>query len=525
MIEITPTISLIWFLITVTTLSVAGIAYAATDSFQVQIEIIDNDTIAPTAPTGLSATAVSVSQIDLSWSASTDNVGIENYLVYRDSVQIATTTATAYSDTGLSSDTTYMYVLTAVDSAGNVSATSTPAQATTLSTAVDSGGGSVTGGGYIEYFKDFTTQTRQTSAVFTWTSTLPTISSISWGFTPDYEGGSAVSDEFTKGHEVMVSELEQNKTYYFLVRSEDKSGVVRQLQGQFQTLPIPDVISPYNVTDFRVVPEDENIFLSWENPDVDDFAGVRIVRSTIFYPADLWDGEVIFEGEANSFIDQDIRKDVTYYYTIFSFDEKFNYSSGLIGSAAVFSDKEGQSIVDPYGQITYVGTTDPRISAITFADLVILQDNKELIPNSENVVSINSSKPTTFLIRPGILPDTLKTVLVTMKHPDDPSEVFSFLLRANEKNTASAYEATIGPLQIEGIYSMFAHIIDYKNQGVQRLEGALRAEASEQADVTCVDCAGRSLLEYIRYAVYLITLLIIFIILILLLPRRKENSV
>ena len=122
-------------------------------------------------------------------------------------MQIATTTATSYSDTGLSSDTTYIYVVTATDAAGNVSATSTPAQATTLSPTVDSGGGSATGGGYIEHFRNFTTYTEQSSAVFTWTSSFPTISSISWGFTPDYEGGTAVNNEFIQGHKFIVSNL------------------------------------------------------------------------------------------------------------------------------------------------------------------------------------------------------------------------------------------------------------------------------------------------------------------------------
>jgi hypothetical protein len=48
----------------------------------------------PSAPTNLSATPVSSSQIDLSWAASTDNVGVTNYQVFRGSTQIATTTTT-----------------------------------------------------------------------------------------------------------------------------------------------------------------------------------------------------------------------------------------------------------------------------------------------------------------------------------------------------------------------------------------------------------------------------------------------
>jgi chitodextrinase len=96
------------------------------------------DTSPPTAPTSLGATGISSSQINLSWTASTDNVGVTGYLVERcvrngcsDFVQIGTTTATTYSDTGLSSGTTYKYRVRATDSAGNLSGYSNIAKAKT----------------------------------------------------------------------------------------------------------------------------------------------------------------------------------------------------------------------------------------------------------------------------------------------------------------------------------------------------------------------------------------------------------
>src|SRR5207247_1261975 len=64
------------------------------------------DTTPPSVPTGLAATAVSSSQINLSWTASTDNVGVSGYRVYRGGTQIATTTTTAYANTGLAPSTT-----------------------------------------------------------------------------------------------------------------------------------------------------------------------------------------------------------------------------------------------------------------------------------------------------------------------------------------------------------------------------------------------------------------------------------
>jgi len=91
-------------------------------------------TVTPTAPTNLSATAVSSSQINLSWTASTDNVPIAGYKVYRGGAQIAITTATSYSDTGLAAATTYTYTVAAYDAAGDVSPQSAPASATTLGT-------------------------------------------------------------------------------------------------------------------------------------------------------------------------------------------------------------------------------------------------------------------------------------------------------------------------------------------------------------------------------------------------------
>lgn len=89
------------------------------------------DTEAPTVPQNLVATAAGTSQIDLSWDASTDNVGVDHYSIYRDGGFLIDVTTTSHSDTGLTASTTYSYEVSAVDAAGNESAKSAPAQATT----------------------------------------------------------------------------------------------------------------------------------------------------------------------------------------------------------------------------------------------------------------------------------------------------------------------------------------------------------------------------------------------------------
>ena len=90
------------------------------------------DATPPTTPTNLIATAISSSQIDLIWSASTDNVAVVGYRIYRGGIQIAITTTTTYSDTGLTASTTYNYTVSAYDAAGNESGKSSPASAITL---------------------------------------------------------------------------------------------------------------------------------------------------------------------------------------------------------------------------------------------------------------------------------------------------------------------------------------------------------------------------------------------------------
>jgi chitodextrinase len=89
------------------------------------------DTQAPTVPAGLAATAISSTQINLSWAASTDNMGVTGYRIYRDGSQITTTAGTSYQDTGRTPSTTYTYTVAAYDAAGNASAQSSQASATT----------------------------------------------------------------------------------------------------------------------------------------------------------------------------------------------------------------------------------------------------------------------------------------------------------------------------------------------------------------------------------------------------------
>ncbi|WP_164716281.1 discoidin domain-containing protein [Paenibacillus whitsoniae] len=114
-----------------------------------------SDTQAPTVPTGVTALASSSSQINLSWNASTDNVGVTGYDVYRGGTLVGSAASTSYSDTGLAASTAYSYTIKARDAAGNSSAASSTTSATTLA----AGGNAALGKAY--------------SASTTWSTSYP----------------------------------------------------------------------------------------------------------------------------------------------------------------------------------------------------------------------------------------------------------------------------------------------------------------------------------------------------------------
>jgi len=95
------------------------------------------DKTPPAAPTGLTATAVSSSQINLGWADNSES-DLSHYNVYRSTTTssygepiASNVTTSSYSDSGLAAETTYYYVVTAVDTSDNESANSPEDSATT----------------------------------------------------------------------------------------------------------------------------------------------------------------------------------------------------------------------------------------------------------------------------------------------------------------------------------------------------------------------------------------------------------
>ncbi len=95
-------------------------------------DINNSDTIAPTQPTNLVASQITQNSMNLSWGASTDNIGVANYSIYRDGNILTSIQLTNYVANGLSPETSYEFKIKAKDAAGNESAFSNAVTAMTL---------------------------------------------------------------------------------------------------------------------------------------------------------------------------------------------------------------------------------------------------------------------------------------------------------------------------------------------------------------------------------------------------------
>jgi hypothetical protein len=198
------------------------------------------DTTPPTAPTNVTASSTSSSGINLSWTASTDNVGVTGYQVFRCSgasctptVQVATTTTNSFADSGLTPSTSYSYNLKAFDAAGNLSVVSTTATAVTAALPAPVISAILASG------------ISQTGATITWTTNLTSDSQVVYGLTTAYGSSSTLNSTLVTSHSVSLSGLSPGTVYHYSVYSRSGAGVLStSADSTFTTQSAPDTTAP-----------------------------------------------------------------------------------------------------------------------------------------------------------------------------------------------------------------------------------------------------------------------------------------
>jgi hypothetical protein len=202
----------------------------------IEIPTAAADTTAPSVPANLNAQAVGPNQVNLSWSASTDNVGVSGYRVLRGGSQITTTTGTSFADTAVSPSTPYSYTVEAYDAAGNSSADSNTATVTTP--ALDTQPPIISG--------VTPTAITQTSATITWATDEAATSQVDYGLTATYGTSTTLDTNRLTSHSQTLGALSAATTYHFRVRSVDAANnVAVSGDGTFTTAaPVQDTTPP-----------------------------------------------------------------------------------------------------------------------------------------------------------------------------------------------------------------------------------------------------------------------------------------
>ena len=436
--------------------------------------LVGDDAIPPTTPTLLSAVPIATSQIDLSWSVSTDNFSMDGYVLLRDGVPIATTTLTSYSDIDLVPDTLYSYEVYAFDSYLNISTTSNSLSTTTLSippTPVPSDDdeediNNVSAAKTI-VLREFNIMTSENTAFFNWKTYGLSRFTLWWGRTDEYNDGYINSSVYRSVQNTRIDNLLPNTNYLYKLEGHTVSGQTVVLKkGQFHTDVKKNVLPPPNVLrlEARVVGED-NVDLSWQLPTGIKVKNIRVVSSPFNYPADLNDGEVVYEGQESSVFDKGaLSKDKIKYYTVFVIDEFDNISSGALVSVnkneTTNQDKPEDIHDDLVIDEKYI-SGDMSLHDFDSNNINIIQGDNSYTFISDRI-NLSYKKPFTIKIPYESLPRHLKSIVVTILDPTDNRRDYSFLLRINKAGTS--YEATIAPLNVLGSSRLQVEIFDFESQ-------------------------------------------------------------
>jgi chitodextrinase len=209
------------------------------------------DTTAPSAPTGLAASNVTTTSVSLSWTASTDSVGVTGYDVLNAGTVVGSSTTTSASVSNLSPGTTYALSVRAKDAAGNLSA-ATAISVTTLAptdTAPPSTPANLVA-----------SNVTSSSVALSWSASTDNVGVVAY----DVYSGSTLAGS-TASTSITIGNLLPATSYTFSIRARDKAGNVSQASSSVSktTLPVVDVTPPSAPANLTWNVSDLTVTLSW----------------------------------------------------------------------------------------------------------------------------------------------------------------------------------------------------------------------------------------------------------------------
>jgi len=257
----------------------------------------------PDPPRDLSASAVSASAIDLSWTPPANDGNVASYRIYRNGSPVGTATSTSYRDSGLASYTIYEYRVTSVNGEGDESAPSNAASARTLDGTPPTAPGNLAG-----------SAVSQTQISLTWAAASDPQSGIAQYIV--YRDGNEIARTATLAYE--DGALESDQAYDYEVSAVNGQGDGGNRAGPIEVRTLSDQ-APDPPTGLSASAVDEStVDLAWDtHPDDDDLDGYRVYR----------DGSFVAGTAGTTYRDTGLDPFTTYIYTVTALGEDGDESS------------------------------------------------------------------------------------------------------------------------------------------------------------------------------------------------------
>jgi chitodextrinase len=268
-----------------------------------------NDVTAPTVPATVAALQSGPGSIAVTWDASSDDVGVTGYLVYRDGIEVAVVDAatTSFTDSGLTDATTYSYAVSAFDGTGNTSATRDSPGVTLPDATPDVTAPTVP--------KGLRTPTvTRVAATLRWIAATDDVAVTRYDI---YRNGTMVGSTTT--NQYSDTGLRNGTSYSYVVVACDAAGNCSPGSLPATALTAPDTLAPTAPTNVvATAPVPRQIGITW-TPAVDN-AGGSGVAGYLVYRSDAPAVVLATVCGATSFVDTTVKGKHTYRYRVIAVD-------------------------------------------------------------------------------------------------------------------------------------------------------------------------------------------------------------
>ncbi|WJS95560.1 fibronectin type III domain-containing protein [Flavobacterium johnsoniae] len=283
----------------------------ASANFKFEVYLSENfqseDTEAPSAPKNLIASQTFGTTTDLSWTESTDNIGVTAYEIYSGTNLIATIDAPAkwYRVTNLENITNYTFTIKARDAAGNISGSSNRVSITTLDSTRPTAPSNLTA-----------SELTGTSVLFNWTSSTDNVGVVAYEIKDLYRSWGKTEANINS---FKVTGLQQAMTYQFYVIAIDAANN-KSSSSNFVSAKALDITPPTTPSNIKVTKATEtSISLTWDQS--------KDLEGTVTY--DIYQGGnlLIQSTTSSSAIINNLIPNNSYLFTIKARDDSGNIAA------------------------------------------------------------------------------------------------------------------------------------------------------------------------------------------------------